>query len=34
MQTVLNGGTVYAVRQEEMPDNTTIAAVYRYALSA
>jgi hypothetical protein len=32
MQTVLNAGTVYAVPPEEMPDNSTIAAVYRYAL--
>ena len=29
-QTVLNGGTVYAVQQEHMPDDALVAAVFRY----
>jgi hypothetical protein len=31
-QTILNAGTVYAVAADEMPDNSPIAAVYRFAL--
>jgi hypothetical protein len=30
IQTILNGGTVYAVEQEEMPDGGPLAAVFRY----
>ncbi|MCZ7666924.1 MAG: hypothetical protein M5U34_06735 [Chloroflexi bacterium] len=30
IQTMINGGTVYAVPLEEMPDQTVLAAVYRY----
>lgn len=30
IQTILNGGTVYAVNPDEMPDNAPIAAVFRY----
>lgn len=30
IQTMLNGGTVYAVPLAEMPDETALAAVYRY----
>jgi len=31
-QTILNGGNVYAVPRPDMPDDSVIAAVYRYAL--
>ena len=31
-QTILNGGTVYAVPRQDMPDGSAIAAVYRYTL--
>lgn len=30
VQTILNGGTVYAVKPEEVPDKAAIAAVFRY----
>jgi hypothetical protein len=30
IQTLLNGGTVYVVESERMPDNTSFAAVFRY----
>lgn len=30
VQTLLNGGTVYAVKPEEVPDKAAIAAVFRY----
>jgi hypothetical protein len=30
VHTLLNGGTVYTVEQEELPDNTPIAAIFRY----
>jgi hypothetical protein len=30
LQTLLNGGTVYAVKPEELPDKAPIAAVFRY----
>jgi hypothetical protein len=30
VQTLLHGGTVYAVAPEEVPDNTLVAAVFRY----
>lgn len=30
VQTVLNGGTVYAVQPEQIPDQGTLAAVFRY----
>lgn len=30
MQTILNGGTVYAVEPEQVPDNAALAAVFRY----
>ncbi|HEY9800174.1 MAG TPA: hypothetical protein V6D25_07430, partial [Leptolyngbyaceae cyanobacterium] len=29
-QTILNGGIVYAVESANMPDNTPLAAVFRY----
>jgi Bacterial archaeo-eukaryotic release factor family 7 len=29
-QTILNGGTVYAIESEDMPDNAPLAAVFRY----
>jgi hypothetical protein len=30
-QTLLNSGTVYALQAEEMPSDSTIAALFRYA---
>ncbi len=30
LHTLLNGGTVYAVEQEEMPDPKPLAAIFRY----
>jgi hypothetical protein len=30
IQTLLNGGTVFSLPQEEMPDDKPIAAVFRY----
>lgn len=30
IHTLLNGGTVYAVEPEAVPDNTPLAAVFRY----
>ena len=30
VQTVLNGGTVYAVPQQEIPDGQAMAAIFRY----
>jgi hypothetical protein len=30
VQTILNGGTVYAVEPEKVPDNAPLAAVFRY----
>jgi hypothetical protein len=30
VRTVLTGGTVYAVRPDEMPDGSSIAALFRY----
>lgn len=30
VHTILNGGVVYAVKHEEMPENVLLAAVYRY----
>ncbi len=31
-QTILNGGQVYAVPRQDMPDDSMIAAIYRYSL--
>jgi hypothetical protein len=33
IQTLLNGGTVYAVEPEKMPDTKSLAAVFRYSFS-
>jgi len=30
VQTLLNGGTVYAVELEKVPDGASLAAVFRY----
>ena len=30
VQTLLNHGTIYAVEPDEMPDNGSVAAVFRY----
>jgi len=30
IQTILNGGTVFAVKQEQVPNGQTLAAVLRY----
>jgi len=30
IQTLLNRGTVYALTQEKMPENSTTAAIFRY----
>jgi hypothetical protein len=30
IQSTLNGGTVYAVEPEQMPDHASLAAVFRY----
>lgn len=30
VKTLSNGGTVYAVEQEKMPDETTLAAIFRF----
>jgi hypothetical protein len=30
MQTLQNGGTVFALSQDEMPTKSTIAAIFRY----
>ncbi len=30
IQTILNGGVVYSIRQEEMPDDAPLAAIFRY----
>ncbi|MDO9516229.1 MAG: hypothetical protein Q7J01_09045 [Syntrophales bacterium] len=30
IQTILNGGVVYPIRQEEMPDDASLAAIFRY----
>jgi hypothetical protein len=31
VHTYLNGGTVYALKPKEMPDETSLAAVFRYS---
>ena len=33
VQTLKNGGTVYALEPENMPENTLLAAIFRYSLS-
>ena len=30
VHTILNGGTVYSVAAEQMPDNTPLATIFRY----
>ncbi|MBW2560969.1 MAG: hypothetical protein JRE40_08955 [Deltaproteobacteria bacterium] len=30
IQTILNGGTVYAIKQSEMPEDSSLAAIFRY----
>ncbi|MBN2397850.1 MAG: hypothetical protein JXI32_05670 [Deltaproteobacteria bacterium] len=30
IQTILNGGTVYAIKQKEMPEDAPLAAIFRY----
>ncbi len=32
-QTLLNSGSVYAVPQDQLPPQTEVAAIYRYAIS-
>ncbi len=32
VQTLLNSGNVYAVQQDQLPPQTEIAAIYRYAI--
>lgn len=32
IHTLLNGGTVYAVEPEKVPDNAPLAAVFRYVI--